>query len=64
MGSKPWMYPIPMVGQQALLTDVLGGKSPGAAMFVAAALTSLVVASICLALTTRLLHRERIIFGR
>jgi sodium transport system permease protein len=43
MGSKPWMYPIPMVGQQALLTDVLGGKSPGAAMFVAAALTSLVV---------------------
>jgi len=62
--SRPWMYPVPILGQHVLLSDVLGGKAPGAAMFVAAAATTLVAALVMVRLITALLQRERIIFGR
>jgi sodium transport system permease protein len=64
LGNKPWMYPIPMLGQHALLSDVLGGRPTSVAMFAAAALTALVTAALFVSLTTRLLHKEHIIFGR
>ncbi|MCA1586687.1 MAG: ABC transporter permease subunit [Acidobacteria bacterium] len=64
LGSQPWMYPIPMIGQHALLTDVLGGKPPQTTMFVGAAASALATASLFVVLTSRLLRREKIIFGR
>lgn len=64
LGSKPWMYPIPLLGQHALLSDVLGGKPTSPLMLVAAAGAALVTAALFVSLTTRLLHKERIIFGR
>ena len=64
IASQPWMYPIPILGQHLLASDVLGGKSPAPVMFVAAAATALATAALLVRLTTRLLQRERIVFGR
>jgi len=64
LSSKAWMYFVPWVGQQVLLTDVLGGKSPSVLFFIAAALLNVAIAAVAVQGTTALLQRERIIFGR
>lgn len=64
MTSQLWMFPVPVVGTQALMTDVLGGKSTAPLSFLLAAAGALVFASVLVALTTALLRREKIIFGR
>lgn len=64
IASQPWMYPVPILGQHLLLSDVLGGKTPGVVMFIAAAATTLAAALVLVGLVTALLRRERIIFGR
>ena len=63
IASQPWMYLVPVWGQHVLLSDVLGGKAPGATMFGAAAVTTVVAALALVRLMTSLLRRERIIFG-
>ena len=62
--SQPWMYPIPILGQHLLASDVLGGKSPSPIMFVLAAMAALATAILLVRLTTSLLQREKIVFGR
>lgn len=62
--SKGWLYFVPWVGQQMMLTDVLGGKPPSAPIFAASAVLSLVLALVAVRGITSLLLRERIIFGR
>jgi sodium transport system permease protein len=62
--SRPWMYPIPILGQHLLASDVLGGKLPAPIMFVLAALAAAATAVLLVALTTRMLQRERVVFGR
>lgn len=64
ISSRVWMFPIPMLGQHVLMTDVLGGKHPSPMLFVLAASAALAAALALVALTTRLLGREKIIFGR
>jgi sodium transport system permease protein len=64
IASQPWMYPIPIIGQHVLLTDVLGNKAPGPLMFLVAGLAAVAAALALVRLTTGLLSRERIIFGR
>ena len=64
MTNQPSMYAVPMFGQYALMADVLGGRPPAPAMFVLAAGSALAVAVALIRLTTRLLHRETIIFSR
>ncbi len=64
LGDKPWMHPIPIIGQQTLLTAVLGGRPVHMMSFVGAALTTLVVAAVLVRITTTLFNRERIIFSR
>jgi sodium transport system permease protein len=64
IGTKPWMYPIPILGQHLLATDVLGGKPPGPIMFLVAAATALAAAVLLGLLTTRMLQREKVVFGR
>ncbi len=63
IASKTWMHFGPWVGQQALITDVLGGRAPSVLFFVAAAL-NLVIAAVTLQGTAALRHREKIILGR
>jgi sodium transport system permease protein len=64
IASQPWMFPIPIFGQQVLLIDVLGGKTPHPLMFVMAATTVVIASGVMVRLTTGLLQREKIIFGR
>jgi sodium transport system permease protein len=64
MASQTWMYFVPWAGQQVMLIDVLGGKAPSIIVFVATALSSLVLALLFVRMTTGLLQREKIIFGR
>jgi sodium transport system permease protein len=64
LSSQPWMYPIPVLGQHLLATDVLGGKAPLPVMFALAAMTALATAIMLVALTTRMLRNERVVLGR
>jgi sodium transport system permease protein len=62
--SQPWMFAIPVFSQQLLVAEVMRGQPLGAAPFLLGALGCAAAAAVCLALTTRLLGQERIIFGR
>jgi sodium transport system permease protein len=62
--GKPWMVPIPILGQQVLLEDVLGGETVPLASFLGAGASALVVGLLCVAAAARLFRSERIIFGR
>lgn len=64
INSKAWMYAIPLFGQQVALIDVLGGKFPAPWQFVMAAAITIAAALLLTAVATRLLRREKIIFGR
>jgi sodium transport system permease protein len=64
LSNRPWLAPIPIVGQYALSADVLGGKPPAVAFYVLAGVSVLACALLLLALISRLLKREAIIFGR
>lgn len=62
--ARPWMVPIPILGQQVLLEKVLGGELVGLASFSAAGGSALVIGLLCVAGAARLFRSERIIFGR
>lgn len=64
MSTKAWMYYIPWLGQQSLMTDVLGNKPIHPAVFVVVAITNIALAIVMVRLTSGLLVREKIIFGR
>jgi sodium transport system permease protein len=64
LSNRHWLAPVPIVGQYALAADVLGGKAPSAALYALAGVSVLACALVLLALTSRLLKREAIIFGR
>jgi len=62
--TKAWMYYVPWIGQQTLLTDVLGNKAIHPVVFVVVAVTNVALAVIVIRATAGLLLREKIIFGR
>jgi sodium transport system permease protein len=64
LANRRWLTPIPIFGQYALAADVLGGKPPGVIFYVLAGASVLACALVLVALTSRLLQRETIIFGR
>lgn len=59
-----WMYYVPWVGVQNLLTDLLGNKPIGPMVIVAVAAINIVLAVVTVRATAGLLLREKIIFGR
>ena len=64
IGDRPWMAPIPILGQYALATDIMGGKPPSPIYLSLAALSAAALALAFVFLTARLLSKEKIIFGR
>lgn len=64
LSRRPWLAPVPVLGQYALASDVLGGQPPGAGLFLVAGVAAIASAILLVALTARALSRERIIFGR
>lgn len=61
---KWWMYYVPWIGQQTLLTDVLGNKPINPLVFVVVGVVNVTLAVMALRGISALLRRERIIFGR
>jgi sodium transport system permease protein len=64
LSNRPWLAPVPIFGQYALAADVLRGKPPGVALYVLAGVSVLACAMLLIVFTSRLLKREKIIFGR
>jgi sodium transport system permease protein len=64
LAGRPWLAPVPVLGQYALAADVLGGKPPGVAFYLLAGVTVIACALALVAATARMLRREAIIFGR
>ena len=64
LGTQPWMIPVPALGQQVLLTDVLGGEHIGIGSILLVVLSSPLLGLLCVEVTARLFERERIVFGR
>jgi sodium transport system permease protein len=62
--SQLWMFAVPVLGQQMLVGEVMRGEVLGPVPFLLSMLSCGVLTAGCLALTTRMLREERIIFGR
>ncbi|MEM9691403.1 MAG: ABC transporter permease subunit [Myxococcota bacterium] len=62
--AAPWMYPVPVLGQQVLLTDVIRGEAAPWWAFVLAVLGGLLTAALFVELNAWLLRQERIVMGR
>lgn len=62
--NRPWMHPIPVLGQYAMVTEILGGKVPSPLALIAATFVAVLIAGGLLILATRLFSSEKIIFGR
>ena len=64
LSNRPWLAPVPIFGQYALAADALGGKPDAAGFYVVAGLSVIACALALVTITSRLLRRESIIFGR
>jgi sodium transport system permease protein len=64
LSNRPWLAPVPLFGQYALAADVLRGKPPAVAFYVMAGVSVLACALVLVGLASRMLTREKIIFGR
>ena len=64
LDPQPWMALIPLLGQHLLITEALRGEPGSLLMCVGAGLTVTLSGLVCVAVTTRLFQREKIIFGR
>jgi len=61
--SNSWVTAIPALGQQVLLTEVLGGTHPGIAPFLMAGSTSMLIGLLCVILTAKLFQNEKLVLG-
>ncbi len=59
-----WMMAVPALAQQILLVDVMGGEPVSTLNLLGSAAATTVLAFLFLALTSRMLQQEKIIFGR
>ena len=64
LGDAWWMFLVPALGQQLVITDVLGGGPLGVGPVLAVILSSSLLGLLCVEFTARLFERERIVFGR
>jgi sodium transport system permease protein len=62
--DKPWQMFLPIVGQNAAMTKVLGGKAMSVMDFGVPAIVAIVLTGVCLAILARSIQKERIVFGR
>lgn len=62
--NRPWMHPLPVLGQYAMVTEILGGKFPPAISMIAATVVAVIVTALLLSMATKLFSSEKIIFGR
>jgi sodium transport system permease protein len=63
LSNRPWLAPVPFIGQFALASDVLAGREPAVYWYGVAAIGALAAGIGLVALTARLLRRESVVFG-
>ena len=61
---QPWLAMIPLLGQHLLITEAMRGEPGSLLVSVGAGVTVTLSGLVCVAVTTRLFQREKIIFGR
>lgn len=61
--TAAWMYSVPIMGQQQLMTSVMRGEGMPASGFAIAALVTTVAAILLFVVLTRLLRSERVVYG-
>lgn len=64
LSRRPWLAPVPVLGQYALASDALAGQPPSAAGYLIAGAVAIACAIGLVWLTARALTREHIVFGR
>jgi sodium transport system permease protein len=64
MTDRPWMHPIPILGQYSLSLDVLGGHPVSPLGLALAGTSALLCVAILLRLATSKLSDEKVVFGR
>lgn len=64
LDNEWWMGPIPVLGQQMLITDILGGEPGGLLPYLVSAISSIGLGLVGAWVTAKLFERERIVFGR
>jgi len=64
LSNRPWLAPVPVLGQYALAADVLAGSPPAPVYYLVAGVSAVAFAAALVWTTARLLSREDIIFGR
>ena len=62
--NQPWLHPVPIIGQYAMVTDILGGTAPHAVALIGATVVGALITLGLLSLATKLFSSEKIIFGR
>jgi sodium transport system permease protein len=62
--NQPLLHPIPIIGQYAMASDILGGNIPSPLSLIGGAVVALLCTAVLLRLATKLLSAEKIIFGR
>ena len=62
--EAPWQLAVPVLGQQMVLSRVVRGESIAAVHWLVPSAAAALVAVLCVALVSRLLREERIVFGR
>ncbi|MCY1000458.1 ABC transporter permease [Myxococcus sp. MISCRS1] len=62
--TQTWMFAVPVAGQQMLAAEVMRGEALGPLPFLLAAASSVLLALVALRVTTGLLSKEKIVFGR
>jgi len=62
--KKPWMFFVPVLGQQIEIFDLLGGEAIPAAAYTAGALATLLLSALFVFLLARLFGNEKIVLAR
>jgi sodium transport system permease protein len=61
--APPWTVVVPILGQQAVLMDVIRGNPVSAIGFLVPAVIAIIFSLVCVRVTAWLLGREKIVFG-
>lgn len=64
LSRRPWLAPVPVLGQYALASDALAGQPPSIGGYLIAGAVAIACAIGLVWLTARALTREHIVFGR
>lgn len=63
MKAEGWMFMVPVLGQQQILTNIMRGEAMVLTQFLSVTAMTVVVSAIILTVLTKLLRSERVVYG-